>query len=416
MSSGDQDRDETGTGLSVLIVNYNSWGMCAGALESLAAHPPTTRDGRPMSYEVIVVDNDSPQRDEQAEARTRELLGQMNGRLIMHDQNGGYGRGMNLAYGESSGRYVLVSNPDVLFEAECIDRLLRYSEENADTGAAAPEGFLDRGLQCHLPPNILPTLGDLWATTLVGLSRRWMARYSTRRTADELRVWDATEPVDLVQLSGCCFLMERSFIDQIGLFDPQFPLYYEDTDLSMRIVKAGRRIVQVTGSNLIHFYDRSGQTNHGEAMRRYWVSKRAYYRKWYGRFGALFFDFNQWLLATRWAKRRAARPLHPDLQPVSASVGAPTIRLPRTMKRFLVEISLDPRFYLAAGVFGEGDTWTPSEDVMGAFGPTVYYLRVCDVSDGVAEQVAVYSFERLFPDEWKQGCPDKTTSNPASKA
>ena len=42
------------------------------------------------------------------------------------------------------------------------------------------------------------------------------ARYSARRTADELRVWSAEGPVDLVQLSGCCFLMERDFIEQIG--------------------------------------------------------------------------------------------------------------------------------------------------------------------------------------------------------
>jgi GT2 family glycosyltransferase len=394
--------------LSVLIVNYNSWRMCVGALESLAAHPPRARHGGALKLEVIVVDNDSPQRDAAAEADLAAALDRLGGRLIMHDENAGYAKGINLAYGESSGRYVLVCNPDVSFQPGCIDALLGYLEEHGDVGAAAPEGFLDRGLQCRLPPNILPTLGDLWATTLVGLSRRSMRRYSARRTADELRVWCASEPVDLVQLSGCCFLMARRFVEQIGLFDPRFPLYYEDTDLSVRIRRAGRRIVQVTGAKLIHFYDRSGQTDHGEAMRRYWISKRAYYRKWYGPLGGWFFDFNRWLLATAWARRRAARPMHPDLQQLPASVGAPTIRLPRAMRRFLVEISLDPRFYLAAGVFGEGDTWTPSEAVMGAFGPTTYYLRVCDVSNGVAEQVGIYSFERLFPEEWKQKQPEKS--------
>lgn len=388
--------------LSVLIVNYNSWRMCVGALESLVANPPTGRDGSPLAVEVIVVDNCSPQRDPAAEADLSALLEQLGGRLILHDENSGYAQGMNLAYAQSSGRYVVASNPDVVYQPGCLDTLVRYVEEHGDVGAAAPAGFLDRGLECRLPPNILPTLGDLWATTLVGLSRRFMARYSKRRTADELRVWSAEGSADLVQLSGCCFLMERDFIERIGFFDPRFPLYYEDTDLSVRIRKAGRRLVQVHGSKLIHFYDRSGQTNHGEAMRRYWISKRAYYRKWYGPFGGWFFDFNRWLLATKWAKTRAARPLHPDLVQLPASIGAPTIRLPRAMKRFLVEISLDPRFYLAAGVFGEGDTWTPSEGVMGAFGPTTYYFRVCDVSKGVGEQVGIYSFERLFPDEWRK--------------
>ena len=150
----------------------------------------------------------------------------------------------------------------------------------------------------------------------------------------------------------------------------------------------------------MHLYDRSGQTNHQEAMARYWVSRRAYYRKWYGWLGGWLFDLSRWVLARDWAQRRAQRPVHPDLQILPASKGAPTIRMPPGVRRWLVEVSLDPRFYLAAGMLGEGEAWTPPQSVLNAFGPTTYYFRVCDRDRGGA-QVGVWSFDRLLPDSWK---------------
>ena len=109
------------TELSVLIVNYNSWRVCLGALRSLRANAPRRADGSAMPFEVIVVDNCSPQRDAEAEAQLRELLDFMQGRLIMHDENGGYGKGMNLAYRLCRGDCVLISNPDVRFGPDLVN-------------------------------------------------------------------------------------------------------------------------------------------------------------------------------------------------------------------------------------------------------------------------------------------------------
>lgn len=385
------------TELSILFVNYNSWRFCVRAVESIIAHAPTTRDGAPMAFEVIVVDNASPHRDPVHEAKLRELLARVNGQLIMHDENGGYAKGMNLAYAHSKGRWVLVSNPDVAFTPGCIDNMLRYIETHPEAGAVTPQLYVDRGLACRLPPNILPTLGDLLGTTMVAVSPRWVVKYSKRRTAHALRVWLATEPVELEQLSGCCLVMERSFIDQIGLFDPRFPLYYEDTDLSMRIHRAGRKMVEVVSSKLAHFYDRSAQTNHAEAMRRYWISRRTFYRKWYGPIGGWLFDFSRWLLDTKWMHALARRPIHPVVHELPTSSEAPTLHLPRSMSRFLVEISMDPRFYLAAGAFGSGDRWTPPVTLFEGFGPITYFFRVCDLTGSTPEQVGIYRYTRVMP-------------------
>lgn len=385
------------TELSVLFVNYNSWRVLAAALASLRAHPPTRRDGTPMPFEVIVVDNASPQRDPEAEAEVRVLLAGLGGELVMHHENGGYAKGMNLAYARSRGRWLLVSNPDVLFTAGCIDRLLRFHEAVPECGAAAPEGFFDRGLTCKLPPNILPTLGDLVGTTLANLFPVWNRWYSRRRTRAALRVWEAEESVELDMLSGCCFLMERALIGRIGLFDERFPLYYEDTDLSVRIRKAGRRIHQVAGARLVHLYNRSGQTDHALAMARYWVSRRLYYRKWYGPLGGWLIDLAGRVLGSRWGKARAARNPHRVWHDLGASHDKPVLRLPRPARRFAVELALDPKFFLAAAAFGSGDGWTPSDALFRNFGPTTYWFRVVDLGGRRPRELAVYRCTLLYP-------------------
>lgn len=392
------------TELSVLLVNYNSWRILVGALRSLRAHPATRADGSPMPTEVIVVDNCSPQRDPDAEREVEAELAAMDGRLIRHHENGGYSKGMNLAYAQSRGAWVVISNPDVLFGAHCLDRLLRYAEGHPDCGAAAPEGFWDEYHEARLPPNVLPTIPDLLALTLAAVSPRAVRRYSRTRTRDAVRVWTATGSVDLPMLSGCCFLMRREVIERLALrpgagpFDERFPLYFEDTDLSLRIRKLGLRIVQVHGSALVHFYNRSGQTDHSLAMQRYWESRRLYYRKWYGPFGGWLYRATRWFLGTKWAQRRGRIPPHPAIHDLGTSTERPVIELPPGTRRFLVEIALDPHFYLAAGVLGEGTRWTPGDTLFGNFGPATFFFRVVDLSDARQRQLGVYRYVRRYPE------------------
>ena len=401
--------------LSLLVVSYNSWRLCANALRSFRQHPPLQRDGTPLPYEVVVVDNCSPLRDPIAETEVEELALAMGGQLVRHDENGGYSKGMNLALAHASGDVVLVSNPDVLFEPGCVTALVRRLEERPDVGAAAPEGFLDKGLHGRLPPNILPTIGDLCALTAAALSPWCVRRYSARRTRAALRVWQSRTDVELDMLSGCCFAMWRSLIDRIGFFDERFPLYYEDTDLSLRIRRAGLCILQVAGAKLVHLYNRSGQTDQALAMDRYWVSRQRYYRKWYGPLGGALYGALRRLLRTRWAQRRAQLPPH-EVHDLGAAQDKPVIRWPGGRTRFLVEIALDPHFYLAAGVLGEGSEWTPSDTLFAGFGPTTYYFRVCDVASARARQIGVWSFTRVFPPEWQAPSGAAARSSAAAAA
>ncbi|HZN39645.1 MAG TPA: glycosyltransferase family 2 protein [Planctomycetota bacterium] len=386
--------------LSVLIVNYNSWRECATAIATLREHGPKQRDGSPMPFECIVVDNLSPQRDgAQIAAVEHELAllceqqrDPLAGRLVMHTENGGYAKGMNVAFRHSRGRWILVSNPDVLFLPGLIERLQRHLERDATAGCVVPKGFWDPERSGRLPPNTLPTLGDILFTTLGEFSRfvsHWHAKRLARRW---LAVWTAEQPIALPMMSGCMFLIERSFFVSLGLFDERFPLYYEDTDLSVKIRRAGRNVVQVPDALLVHFVNRSGMTDQVSMWKRHDTSRRLYYEKWYGRLGTLALRASRWLLSRKSLQRFRRLRFATPLVDLGESARPPVLELGRQCERFLVLLSLDARFYLAAGQIGSGARWTPSPAAFDLFVTATYYFAAYDLTRGRFQRIGTWRY------------------------
>lgn len=389
--------------LSVLIVNFNTWRECAAAVASLRRHGPTNVDGSPMPFECVVVDNRSPRRSEAEIAAVQHelrLLAEQQGdpaagKLVLHTENGGYSKGMNLALSHSRGRWILVSNPDVVFTAGLVDRLHRALLRDPRAGCVVPKGFWDPECTGHLPPNTLPTLWDVAVTTLgefVPFVSRWYAR---RLARSWVRVWSATQPVPLPMMSGCMFLIDRAFFESIGRFDERYPLYYEDTDLSMTIRRAGRDVVQVPDAHLVHLVNRSGMSDPALTASRHDTSRVLYYRKWYGGLGPWWLSMSRRLLTTpllRWARRK---PASFGLVDLGAGVDRPLLRLPRRCERFLLLMSLDSHFYLCGGTFGSGDSWTPSDAMWSNFASTTFYFTAFDLTGGRFEPLGQWCWRNL---------------------
>ncbi len=386
--------------LSVLIVNYNSWRECVQAIATLREFGPTRPDGSAMPFEVIVVDNkslkQSPGQIASVEHELKLLREQQGderaGILVMHDENGGYSKGMNLAMSHSRGKWILVSNPDVLFSDGLVSNLLRQLENDPNCGIAVPKGYWDAERSGHLPPNTLPTLGDAWAEVLGVYSSRFRHWRIKRLVKQWQAVWHADKPVALPMMSGCMFLVERDYFESIGKFDERYPLYYEDADLSVKILKSGRTITQVPDAHLVHFVNRSGMSDLETMWSRHAESRGKYYRKWYGVRGKLTLAMTSKLLSSKLLAR--FRHIHPrkpyvDLGQTSQP---PVLKLPRKCERFLVLMSLDLRFFLAAGLYGSGDQWTPSAQSFASFVNANFFFCAFDVSGAKPEFLGTWRY------------------------
>jgi len=382
--------------ISALVVNYNTSKLALDMLHSLKAQKPKDASGRPLEIEFVFVDNASPMRDEEAIEEIRRFgREQLPGKVILAKENLGYAKGMNLALEQSQGRNLLVLNPDLVLLEGCVEALYRELHKDSRVGAVGPIGFWERGREVRLPPNILPTLSDLIWSSLAQISPSANRLYRRRRVRDALRIFDSKEPLELSMLSGACLMLRRETVEELGeLFDPEFPLYFEDTDLFRRLRSQGKVLVQVPDAHMAHFYNRSGTTNQGEAFRRYWKARSYYYGKWYGPIGRAVEGLCKKILHTSLAGR-TARIREREVEDLGRITEPPVLRFPKHMDRCLLEFCHDAGFLLAAAMFGKGKEWRPGPSFWNAFGPSVYYFRVLDLDGGKPVEVGLWRFERV---------------------
>jgi GT2 family glycosyltransferase len=337
-----------GPRLAALIVNYRSGAFCVGCVRSLQ------RDWAGSGFhaddlQIVVVDNASGD----SERPYLEILRRRGVRVVTSHDNGGYARGLNLAFEASSGEdgdYVALLNADLWFQSGSLRTLLTYLDSHPLCGAIGPRLWLDEEQTFALPPIALPTSASEVAAELAPLSARLARRRAAQRTEHCLTSWRGTIPHAVSMLSGACMILPREVAQDLGgPMDERYPLYYEDADLARRIQKRGLTTVLHPGAQVVHHWSRSagyGQEFEQEPRRRFDISRRAYLRRWFGHTGLRTLDGTD-VLTGHWPLRRRCLALH-DTIDLKACGHPIALELPAA-EEVLLELSNDPLFALAAG-------------------------------------------------------------------
>lgn len=207
--------------LSVVIVNYCQWSETA----QLVHHLLENSELPPGTVEVVLIDNHSPPHRLAKQLRRRPGVV-----LRRWGRNRGFARAVNEGVWLSRGEWVLLLNPDVSVPPGFAARVLRLAQDVADgQPRAGIVGFQLRntdGTRQH-SAGPLPTL----LRTLAGLALpRARRKYHLRPSRRRCRVpW----------VTGCCLLLQRQCLADVGGLDEDFFLYYEDVDLCRRARAAG---------------------------------------------------------------------------------------------------------------------------------------------------------------------------------
>jgi len=211
--------------VSIILVTYNN-------LQDIPACLTSLRPTLGQTDEVIVVDNQST---DGTPALIRENFPWV--RLLLSEENAGFGAGCNLGAGVAQGRFLAFLNPDTVVAAGWLDALVQALVSNPDCGLATPKILLLKD------PGRINTCGN--DINITGLT---LCRGMGRPKAD----FAQNEWVNAV--SGAAFIVDRSWFDDLGGFDQEFFLYMEDTDLSLRSRLAGRGCLYVADSVIYHDY------------------------------------------------------------------------------------------------------------------------------------------------------------------
>ncbi len=206
--------------VAIIILNYNGADCLRQCLQSVFSLKYTDR-------EVFVVDNNSA---DDSFRITEKFPGV---RTIKNDQNLGFAGGMNVgirAAQESGADFFWLLNNDATVAPDSLTHLVELLEKYPKIGAASPI--------------ILFPEGKVW---FAGGSIDFV-RIRTMHQR-ELSQKDAFETG---YLTGCAFFIRKKAIEQEGLFDERFFLYYEDADLSVRLKKGGWKLFVELKSKVFH--------------------------------------------------------------------------------------------------------------------------------------------------------------------
>ena len=231
--------------ITLIIVCFNSYKLIQKNLSEIS------------KFKTIIVDNTKS--DE-----IRLLVeGVKNIKYIKTKKNLGYGKSNNLGVSETTTPFILILNPDILVKSEAIEILYKsyFNYENI--------GIL------------VPALYDNNNNRRSNGSLSYINREKINRK-NILNDQKAEGNTCYQFVVGCAFLIKKEFFDEIGGFDKDLFMYFEDNDLCDKTIEKNKSIIEIPESKMIHLQGLSADNSFLQNCKLsiiHKISEYIYYKK-----------------------------------------------------------------------------------------------------------------------------------------
>lgn len=277
--------------LSIIVVNWNVKELLDACLQSLLEAVHSTPR---LAIEIIVVDSASTDGSPQM---VRGDFPQVH--LIASQENLGYAKGNNAGAGAAQGRYLFLLNPDTIVQPEALGCMVDYMDAHPEVGGLGPQLLWPDG-SIQSSRRRFPTPGSLfWESTLLG---QW---FPENRHARRYHLADqpATQPQKVDWVVGAAILIRREAWQQVGPIDPDFFMYFEETDWCRRSAEAGWETHYLPTARVTHYEGKSSEQVAAARTLRFQRSKLRYTRKYFGPGWASLLRLFLWLtFAFQWVE------------------------------------------------------------------------------------------------------------------
>jgi len=224
--------------VDIVIVNYKSTDCLLKCLQSLY---DSIKD---ISVRIFVYDNDS----KTGVDRITNLFPNVN--LTKNDSNIGFSRGVNKCIKQGTAPSVLMLNPDTIIKDGFLKSILQYIENNSDIGIVGPKILnIDGSLQGSARAFLKPWMAFFGRNSFL---TKWFPNNRISNKCILSTGSDGVTPMYVDWVSGACMLVRRKAIDDVGLLDEQFFIYWEDADWCKRMWDNGWKVAYFPKTSIIH--------------------------------------------------------------------------------------------------------------------------------------------------------------------
>lgn len=226
--------------VSIIFVYHNTPKEITNAVRSIK------KAVGKYSYQIIVVDNDSPKKI------PRQLLN-ISGLKYLQRENIGYGRALNEGAKIAEGGYLLLANPDLIFEKDSISSMIGKMESDPSIGMIGPQ-LLDKNKKILKVGSDIPLLpGTIFSFSV--LNKLFPNNLYSKKYF--LLDFDRKKEREIPAIAGACMLVRKDVFNKVKGFDKRFFMYFEEADMCYRISKAGYRVLYYPLAKVIHLVGKS---------------------------------------------------------------------------------------------------------------------------------------------------------------
>jgi len=258
--------------LSIIIVSWNVKELLKKCLQSI--YDKT----QGLEFEVFVVDNAS--KDGSALMIASQFT-QVN--LIASNENLGFAKANNLALEQTRGKYILFLNPDTELTENSLKTMFDLMEQDEKIALSTCQlNYPDGTLQKNIKNNpglcdqilILLKLHHIFQTKCL---KKYLAKNFYYEKEQEVK-----------QIMGAFMFARTDVIKEIGGFDTDYFIWWEDLDLCKRIQDLGMKIVYTPKTKVIHHEAKSFEQQMSlEKQKRFNRGMAIYFKKQVGLFSYL---------------------------------------------------------------------------------------------------------------------------------
>lgn len=274
------------TDVAIILINYNSSEHSINCIKSIYEQ---TSDA--VSFEVIITDNNSEITDFENLKKQLDSYTFPNLSLNRNTKNTGFGGGNMAGFEKSNAKYVCFLNNDTVLLNDCISILKNFLDNNPSVGVAGAQAYT-------ADSSFLISLDHFASPTREILGRSFLELINPKKYPKRKKEY--SKPIQVNFVPGSLLFLKTEDFTRVGGFDPQLFLYYEETDLCIRLLNLGKTAYLVPQAKFMHFH--GGSTEKSLAIKKELKISLLYViKKHYGSFSrklVLLFLIQKYLLSS----------------------------------------------------------------------------------------------------------------------
>ena len=236
--------------LSIIIISFNTKELLKRCLNSVIGDEwsvvrkkrPVTSHQSPVT-EIIVVDNAST--DGSVEMAKREFP---QVKLIENRENLGFAKANNQALRQAQGKYCLLLNSDTEVKPGAPEKLVEFARQHSEAGII--------GARLLNPDNSVQASSYHFPSIKRALAEFWLGR---KGEYEKYIAATSKEPVEVDVVSFAAALLPKKTLEEIGLLNERYFMYFEDLDYCRRVKRAGLKIYYLPEAEVVHHHGASGK-------------------------------------------------------------------------------------------------------------------------------------------------------------